>query len=190
MARESKADSYHSAPLVPMFHQYYQSPHPIVAPGGPELFKNQEINQHLPEAMVKKKRRAATDHVASIALTDLAKYFDLPIAEAARNLKIGLTVLKKKCREFGIPRWPHRKIKSLDTLIHNLSEEAAKQERVNQAGAKAVTKRQKMLEREKEGIEQKPFMEIKSETKRFRQDVFKQRHMARARKNSTTNSRT
>lgn len=71
--------------------------------------------------MVKQKRRAATDHVASIALTDLAKYFDLPIVEAARNLKIGLTVLKKKCREFGIPRWPHRKIKSLDTLIHDLS---------------------------------------------------------------------
>ncbi|RWR92948.1 protein RKD5 [Cinnamomum micranthum f. kanehirae] len=188
MDGESKRDSYHSTPLVPMFHQYYQSPHPIVAPGGPGLFKNQEINQHLPEAMVKQKRRAATDHVASIALTDLAKYFDLPIVEAARNLKIGLTVLKKKCREFGIPRWPHRKIKSLDTLIHDLSEEAAKQERVNQAGAKAVTKRQKMLEREKEGIEQQPFMEIRSETKRFRQDVFKQRHMARARKNTTTNS--
>lgn len=51
-----------------------------------------------------------------------------------------------------------------------------------------MTKRQKMLEREKEGIEQQPFMEIRSETKRFRQDVFKQRHMARARKNTTTNS--
>lgn len=67
-----------------------------------------------------KKKRAATEHVASISLTDLVKYFNLPIVEASKNLNVGLTVLKRKCREFGIPRWPHRKIKSLDTLIHNL----------------------------------------------------------------------
>lgn len=67
-----------------------------------------------------KKKRAASEDIARIALEDLAKYFDLPILEASRNLKVGLTVLKKKCREFGIPRWPHRKIKSLDGLIHEL----------------------------------------------------------------------
>ena len=69
---------------------------------------------------VGKKRRAASDHVAKITLSDLAKYFDMPIAEASKNLNVGLTVLKRKCREFGIPRWPHRKIKSLDSLIHDL----------------------------------------------------------------------
>lgn len=67
-----------------------------------------------------KKKRAASEDIARIALEDLAKYFDLPILEASRNLKVGLTVLKKKCREFGIPRWPHRKIKSLDGLIQDL----------------------------------------------------------------------
>lgn len=70
--------------------------------------------------MEKKKKRAASKDIARIALSDLAKYFDLPIVEASRNLKVGLTVLKKKCREFGIPRWPHRKIKSLDGLIRDL----------------------------------------------------------------------
>lgn len=70
--------------------------------------------------MEKKKKRAASKDIARIALSDLAKYFDLPIVEASRNLKVGLTVLKKKCREFGIPRWPHRKIKSLDSLIRDL----------------------------------------------------------------------
>lgn len=44
----------------------------------------------------------------------------------------------------------------------------------------AVAKRRRMLESEKETIEKKPFMEIQSETKRFRQDVFKRRHRARA----------
>lgn len=68
----------------------------------------------------KKKRRAAREHIARIALSDLAKHFDLPIVEASKSLQIGLTALKKKCREFGIPRWPHRKIKSIDSLIRDL----------------------------------------------------------------------
>lgn len=69
---------------------------------------------------VKKKKRADSKDVAGIALEDLAKYFDLPMVEASRNLNVGITVLKRKCREFGIPRWPHRKIKSLDSLIRDL----------------------------------------------------------------------
>jgi hypothetical protein len=69
---------------------------------------------------VGKKRRAASDIVAKITLSDLVKYFDMPIVEASKKLNVGLTVLKRKCREFGIPRWPHRKIKSLDSLIHDL----------------------------------------------------------------------
>lgn len=69
---------------------------------------------------MEKKKRAASKDVASIGLADLVKYFDVPIVEASKNLKVGLTVLKRKCREFGIPRWPHRKIKSLDNLIHDL----------------------------------------------------------------------
>lgn len=54
------------------------------------------------------------------------------------------------------------------------------QQQEDKAAAIAVEKRQKMLESEKESIERKPFLEIKSETKRFRQDVFKRRHRARA----------
>jgi hypothetical protein len=47
----------------------------------------------------------------------------------------------------------------------------------------AVAKRQRMLESEKENIERKPFIELKTETRRFRQDVFKRRHRARALRN-------
>ena len=50
----------------------------------------------------------------------LSKYFDMPILEASKKLKVGLTVLKKRCRLFGIPRWPHRKMKSLNSLIHKI----------------------------------------------------------------------
>ncbi|KAI3843410.1 hypothetical protein MKX03_024304 [Papaver bracteatum] len=180
MAEESKDKFHHSARVLAMLGQDLNClPHPITESRMPENL--QQSDKLESDAAVKnKKKRAATDHIARIALADLAKYFDLPIAEASRNLKVGLTVLKRKCRELGIPRWPHRKLKSLDTLIRNLQEEATRQERENKAAAAmAVTKRQKMLEREKEGIESKPFMEIQNETKRFRQDVFKRRHRAR-----------
>lgn len=37
-----------------------------------------------------------------------------------------MTVLKQKCREFGIVRWPFRKVKKIDTLIKQLEEEKEK----------------------------------------------------------------
>ncbi|KAA8547587.1 hypothetical protein F0562_004016 [Nyssa sinensis] len=104
-------------------------------------------NEFFKSAIVgKKKKRAATKDVARIALADLVQYFDLPIIEASKNLKVGLTVLKKKCREFGIPRWPHRKIKSLGGLIRDLQEVLEHQKQEDAAAAKAVAKRQRMLE--------------------------------------------
>ncbi|KAK7309406.1 hypothetical protein RJT34_06110 [Clitoria ternatea] len=139
-----------------------------------------EIDAESSPGLIGKKKRAPSDHVAKISLSDLVKYFGMPIVEASRNLNVGLTVLKRKCREFGIPRWPHRKIKSLDCLIHDLQEEVKQQELENEEAVMAVTKRKRMLESEKENIEKRPFMDIQNETKRFRQDVFKRRHRARA----------
>jgi hypothetical protein len=50
----------------------------------------------------------------------VSQYFYMPIMQAARELNVGLTLLKKRCRELGIPRWPHRKMKSLQSLINNV----------------------------------------------------------------------
>ncbi|GAU29823.1 hypothetical protein TSUD_223700 [Trifolium subterraneum] len=138
-----------------------------------------------------KKKRATRDHVANITVSDLVKYFDMPLLEASKNLKIGTTVLKRKCRELGLPRWPHRKIKSLDSLIDNLhQEEAEHKEMENKAAAMAVRRKQKMVESEKERIEKKPFTSIEGETKRLRQHVFKRRYHARVmeKQNSTVSS--
>ena len=44
----------------------------------------------------------------------------MPSEEAAKKLGVGLTVLKRICRKFGVPRWPYRKLKSLDRLITNV----------------------------------------------------------------------
>jgi hypothetical protein len=55
-----------------------------------------------------------------IGFEEIRKYFYMPITRAAREMKVGLTVLKKRCRELGIVRWPHRKMKSLRALILNV----------------------------------------------------------------------
>ncbi|VFQ93506.1 unnamed protein product [Cuscuta campestris] len=107
---------------------------------------------------VHKKRRAAPEDISRIALQDLVKYFNLPITEASRSLKIGLTVLKKKCREFGIPRWPHRKIKSLDRLIVDLREET-QQQNDGEDTTMVVSTKKRMVEFERERIEKKPYMD-------------------------------
>ncbi|TKY70247.1 RKD5 protein [Spatholobus suberectus] len=71
-----------------------------------------------------------------------------------------------------------------------MQEEARHQELEDREAAMAVAKRQRMLESEKENIEKRPFMDIQIETKRFRQDVFKRRHRARAigKQNSTVST--
>lgn len=50
----------------------------------------------------------------------ISNYFYMPITQAAKELNVGLTLLKKRCRELGIRRWPHRKLASLQTLIRNI----------------------------------------------------------------------
>lgn len=50
----------------------------------------------------------------------ISAYFYMPITQAAKHLNVGLTLLKKRCRELGIRRWPHRKLMSLQTLIKNV----------------------------------------------------------------------
>lgn len=51
---------------------------------------------------------------------DLSLYFHLPLQQAANEMNIGTTNLKKLCREKGIKRWPYRKIKSIEELIDDL----------------------------------------------------------------------
>ena len=58
----------------------------------------------------------------SFTLKELAPYFDLPINEAAEQLGVCATVLKKLCRNNGVDRWPYRKIKSINGMIESLQQ--------------------------------------------------------------------
>ncbi|CAI9113696.1 OLC1v1014349C1 [Oldenlandia corymbosa var. corymbosa] len=54
---------------------------------------------------------------------DFAKYFHLPINEAAELMKVCPTVIKKKCRAAGLRRWPFRTIKGIRTKILTKNQE-------------------------------------------------------------------
>lgn len=63
-----------------------------------------------------------------IDLETLREHFHLPIVEAAKYLGVCTTILKKICRKHGIPRWPYRKLASLDKHIAHLKEAANHQD--------------------------------------------------------------
>jgi hypothetical protein len=65
-------------------------------------------------------QRARPEEETALTFEVVSQYFYMPIMQAARELNVGLTLLKKRCRELGIPRWPHRKMKSLQSLINNV----------------------------------------------------------------------
>ncbi|KAF7830728.1 protein RKD4 [Senna tora] len=101
---------------------------------------------------------------ASLDLEEIRKHFDVPITKAAKELNVGLTLLKRRCRELNITRWPHRKIKSLQSLIDN---ELGLIEEVD------------MLEKHKRLVEKLPDLELSEKTKKLRQACFKANYKRR-----------
>ncbi|XP_042056070.1 protein RKD2-like [Salvia splendens] len=111
-------------------------------------------------------RRSVRHKSSALQLEEIQKYFDYPITRAAKELNVGLTVLKKRCRELHITRWPHRKIKSLKSLIHNVKE-------------LGLTNEIEMLEEHKKMVEMIPEMELTERTKKLRQACFKANYKKR-----------
>ncbi|XP_028806660.1 protein RKD4-like [Neltuma alba] len=103
---------------------------------------------------------------ANLELDDIRKYFHVPITKAAKELNVGLTLLKRRCRELNITRWPHRKIKSLKTLIDNVKELGLANEVA-------------MLEKHKKLMEKLPDIELSERTKKLRQACFKANYKRR-----------
>lgn len=57
-----------------------------------------------------------------ITLNLLRSKYHLPISKAAKELGMGVTVMKKYCRKFGINRWPFRKLNSMTKLISSVQQ--------------------------------------------------------------------
>lgn len=71
--------------------------------------KNDDIDIDQKEVKIKKNRKLSWEEVS--------QYFSMPIEAAAGELDMCLTSLKGNCRQLGLKRWPHRKIRSLQNLI-------------------------------------------------------------------------
>ncbi|KDO33036.1 hypothetical protein SPRG_01851 [Saprolegnia parasitica CBS 223.65] len=67
----------------------------------------------------KKKLSPNATHSLSkhITIDILRPHFEKPLAEVAKLFGICTTLMKKVCRRVGIPRWPHRHIRSLRKSI-------------------------------------------------------------------------
>lgn len=60
-----------------------------------------------------------------LTFEQVSRHFSVPIKRAAREINVGVTILKKQCRRLGITRWPHRNVKSLQKLIDNVQVSAS-----------------------------------------------------------------
>ncbi|KAL9279628.1 unnamed protein product [Arabidopsis thaliana] len=93
-----------------------------IQPVPPHVELREEPTTRLPKQREKRQTPLAAqrERTKNMTLKDVCKLFDLPIEQAAKEMKVCVTVLKKICRKGGLPRWPHRKIKSLQAKIEAL----------------------------------------------------------------------
>nr|AFK34718.1 unknown [Lotus japonicus] len=61
------------------------------------------------------KVRGVKSSSRKLEFAEIKKHFGVKITEVAKNMNVGLTHLKKRCRELKIMRWPHKKLKSLNS---------------------------------------------------------------------------
>ncbi|KAL0797965.1 hypothetical protein Bca101_053139 [Brassica carinata] len=135
------------------------------------------------ESQTNKKSRGREDCAFSCSVAKplsketIALYYDMPIAQAAKELNIGLTLLKKKCRDLGIQRWPHRKRMSLKNLIKNVKDKLEKGEE----NAEELRNDLEKLEKELKMTEEFPDLKFEDKTKRLRQACYKASHKRKRR---------
>lgn len=78
----------------------------------------------------------------SLTFDEVAKFFSVPIAEAANILGVCSSVLKKICRDNGIPRWPYRKFLAGKT-VEEIKREAVRDREMIEEVSKASNENNK-----------------------------------------------
>ncbi|CAJ2639382.1 RWP-RK domain protein [Trifolium pratense] len=122
--------------------------------------------------IMKGKRCREENSARMLTRKTISEYFYMPISQAARELNVGLTHLKKRCRDLGIQRWPHRKLMSLQTLIKNVQEQGDESD-------EKIRNAVEILQKEMKKVEEKPDLQLEENTKRLRQACFKANYKKR-----------
>jgi RWP-RK domain len=87
----------------------------------PPNYVRREPGHRMPRPSTLTNDHPCADDLAECdTLEKLQSVFHLPINDAAKALDMGVTVLKKLCRDRGIKRWPYRKLSSVDKLIQSV----------------------------------------------------------------------
>lgn len=107
-----------------------------------------------------------SDNRLSLEFLEENGYFDMPIQQAAAELHVGVTTLKKVCRVNNIGRWPFRKRSSLNRLIEKTREYFAGD---SQQCAEALAQ----LEAQRSVLQAQQGEDIPESVKRYRQSIFK-----------------
>ncbi|XP_074381625.1 uncharacterized protein LOC141723668 [Apium graveolens] len=167
--------------MMNMFHSTEEQVQPLLLCNKSTMVVNDsEEQEHYELSDCRSGGGEQKGHYASKMLTKevVSEYFYMPITQAARELNVGLTCLKKRCRDLGIRRWPHRKLMSLQSLINNV-QELGKQEGGEMGGSEKLRKAIELLEQERKRIEENPDVKMADKTKRLRQACFKANYKRR-----------
>ncbi len=151
-----------------------------VAKDGGVVVKPQKPPNQSRENRRVRQYRSASD----ITQEELSSCFHLPSEAACRKLGVGLTVLKRQCRKYGIKRWPFRKMKSLDRLITNVQAGISPGDQ-----SKLVVKSVEELEEQKRKMEECAVLDLDDTTKRLQQAYSKANHKARRNRGDATRIR-
>lgn len=80
----------------------------------------------------------------SLTFDEVAKFFSVPIAEAANILGVSSKVLKKISHDNGVPRWPYRKFLAGRT-VEEIKREAVRDKEMNEEPSKASNENNKTV---------------------------------------------
>ena len=101
----------------------------------------------------KRRSDASNAHLKGhTSVHEVAAHFHRPINEASRHLKICPTVLKKICRKAGLPRWPHRKLQSIDRELTKLQQLVAEEDTQTEEQVEGLKSRIRHLQKERKAI--------------------------------------
>jgi len=56
---------------------------------------------------------------SSLQFDEIKKHFYVPQTTAAKNMNVGLTLFRKRCKELEITKWPYIKFKIVMSLIND-----------------------------------------------------------------------